>query len=355
MWWFLSGWCAGWLMLAVPRPLPQPLGPVRRRPVAVVIPARDESAAIAHVVAALAVQQRPGDELIVVDDHSTDDTAALAAANGARVVAAGDFSPTTWLGKPHACFVGAQASTAPLLVFVDADVHPPVDLLDRLAVAVDREPASVISVQPWHETGGKGEQVGLLGNVVSLMGTGAFTPFRGRVAGTLAFGPVLAVDRSVYDAVGGHGNPGVRRTRVEDIALARAVGRSAVFTGRPDVRFRMYPQGLRQTFDGWTRTLAAGLGAAPAWAAIATAAWVWSLAGGWLGWSWAYPLSAVQVWVLGRRAGNLRWYSAVLYPVLVVVFVGAALRSVALRVSGREVSWKGRATRRSGRLRRRQR
>ena len=44
----------------------------------------------------------------------------------------------------------------------------------------------------------------------------------------------------------------------------------------------------------------------PWWVALAVAAWVWSLAGGlFAGW-WAYPLSAVQVWVLGRRAGPLR-------------------------------------------------
>ncbi|HEY3603595.1 MAG TPA: glycosyltransferase, partial [Sporichthyaceae bacterium] len=53
--------------------------------VAVVIPARNEAARIAATVAA--ARRLPGvDAVLVVDDGSTDDTAAIGAAAGARVV-----------------------------------------------------------------------------------------------------------------------------------------------------------------------------------------------------------------------------------------------------------------------------
>jgi hypothetical protein len=69
---------------------------------------------------------------------------------------------------------------------------------------------------------------------------------------------------------------------------------------------------------------------------------VWSLAGGWLASPLVYPLSALQVWVLGRRAGSIHPLTAALFPVLVVAFVVVLLRAVALRLLGRTTPWKGR-------------
>ena len=64
-------------------------------------------------------------ELIVVDDNSTDDTAAVAAAWGARVVSPRHLPPG-WKGKPHACHQGALAAGGEWLLFTDADtIHPP--------------------------------------------------------------------------------------------------------------------------------------------------------------------------------------------------------------------------------------
>ena len=340
MWLYLVGWSIGWLMLARLRPLPEPASV--RRAVAVIIPARNEEAGLANLLRPLAAQLRRGDELIVVDDDSTDGTSAIATQFAATVIRPPALDTATWMGKPHACFVGANASAAPLLVFVDADVEPPMDLLDRVAAALDRYPGHVVSVQPWHRTEKWSEQASLLGNLVSLMGTGAMTPVGRRVAATVAFGPVLAVDRPTYERVGGHGHPAVRRTRVEDIALARAVGAAEVFSGRPDVRFRMYAGGLREVLDGWTRNMSAGLEATPWWATLAVAGWVWSVAGGWLAWPWAYPLTALQLWVLGRRVGSFRWLTVAAFPVATAVFVGVVVRSLLLRVTRRSIRWKGR-------------
>ena len=173
------------------------------------------------------------------------------------------------------------------------------------------------------------------------MGSGAFTILGERLASQVAFGPVLAVDRGTYDAVGGHGNPAVRASLTEDIALARAVGASRVFTARRDASFRMYPHGLRQSVAGWSRTLAAGIAATRWWIAVAVVAWVWSLAGapftGWL----AYLLSAVQILVLAHRAGRVGPVLAALYPVLVVTLVVIVARAMWLKARG-TTTWKGR-------------
>ncbi len=83
----------------------------------VIIPALNEAGAIGAVVRAARCH---ADEVIVVDNGSTDDTAALATAAGARVVTAAAR------GYGHACLAGiAAAQGADVLVFLDGDGADP--------------------------------------------------------------------------------------------------------------------------------------------------------------------------------------------------------------------------------------
>ena len=335
---YAAGWALGWLLLWSTRRLPASR---RDRPaVAAIVPARDEAEALPQLLAPLLAQLRTGDELVVVDDHSSDASAAVAAGHGATVVAAPDL-PAGWVGKPHACSVGATATTAPLLVFIDADVLPGPDLLGGLAAAIADNVGAVVSVQPWHDARRPGERASALANVVTLMGSGGFTVVGPRLSPTVAFGPVLAVTRAAYDRAGGHAHHDVRASLTEDIALAQRIGRSRLFSDRVDASFRMYPRGFAQSLAGWSRTMAAGISGTHWWLAVAVAAWVSSLAGGlFAGWL-AYPLSAGQVWVLGRRAGRFGPVVAACYPLLVVVLVAIFGRAALNRVRG-VTSWKGR-------------
>jgi 4,4'-diaponeurosporenoate glycosyltransferase len=347
---FAAGWTIGWLLLWRRRELPrrhisteQPESAHLQRPaVAVVIPARDEAASLPHLLPPLMDQARPGDRVVVVDDHSTDATADIARAHGADVLDAPQLQPG-WRGKPNACWFGATETDQPILVFLDADVRPGPTLLDDLASRVAQRPSAVVSMQPWHRMDTLAEQPSILCNVTALMGCGAFTVAGERAAATVAFGPVIAVDRDAYLRAGGHACPDVRSRHTEDIALARAVGESDLFMGRPgETTFRMYPGGLADLVRGWGRSLATGARFTPWWLALATAAWIASLAGGWIAAPLVYPLSAIQVAVLGRRAGTIRPAAAVLYPVLVVCFSIIFVRSAFAVVFGRQVTWKGR-------------
>ena len=338
---FVLGWACGWVLLCRPRRLPT--GVSDRPAMAVVIPARNEAGSITAAVAALVAQARPEDEVVVVDDHSTDGTAELASAAGARVVAAPAL-PDGWAGKPHACQIGASATVADVLVFVDADVTPGADLLDDLAAQVGAAPTVLVSVQPWHRTERPSEQCSLLFNVMALMGSGAFTALGQRVRTRVAFGPVVACTRQRYDEVGGHAHPDVHGAVLEDIALARRFGRSRLFVGAPhSTTFRMYPDGVAQLVEGWSKGIAIGAAATPWWARVLAAGWVASLAGGWITSPWMWFASALQVGVLARVAGRFRWWAVVLHPILTAVFVVVVLRSVVVRRTGRRVSWKGRA------------
>lgn len=84
--------------------------------VSVVVPARNEAATVGAIVQAIATLDCIK-EIVVVDDGSTDATAQLASAAGARVVAA-----TSGPGKGSAMWDGVAAATGELVVFCDADL-----------------------------------------------------------------------------------------------------------------------------------------------------------------------------------------------------------------------------------------
>ncbi len=111
----------------LPRADLRSLGPGALPPVDVIVPARDEVATIAPVISSLLQQDYPGTlRIILVDDNSTDGTAAAAGAAGAGasnlLILSGQPKPSDWSGKLWAVQQGVRASTAPLLLLTDADI-----------------------------------------------------------------------------------------------------------------------------------------------------------------------------------------------------------------------------------------
>jgi glucosyl-3-phosphoglycerate synthase len=96
--------------------------------VSVCIPARDEAATVGAVVSTIvrSLVDPTGlvDEIVVVDDHSSDATAAVAAAAGARVVDAASVLADhgEGHGKGEALWKSLHESTGDLVVWVDADI-----------------------------------------------------------------------------------------------------------------------------------------------------------------------------------------------------------------------------------------
>jgi cellulose synthase/poly-beta-1,6-N-acetylglucosamine synthase-like glycosyltransferase len=119
-----------------------------QRTVSVVIPARNDAAALRRCLRALALQSLPPTEVVVVDNASADDTAAVARAHGARVVS----EPR--VGIPYAAATGYDAASGEILARLDADSLPgPRWLEDAVARLADPDVAAVTGTGSFYEHG----------------------------------------------------------------------------------------------------------------------------------------------------------------------------------------------------------
>ncbi len=318
--------------------------------VSLIIPARNEADSLPHLLGSIARQHRAADEVIVVDDGSTDGTAAMAAAAGATVVTAPE-RPEGWLGKPWACQVGADAAAGDVLVFLDADVTLGPDSLDRLLATHERE-GGLLSVQPHHDAPRWWEQASAFPNLVSVLATGALRPRS--TATAVAFGPCLVTDRASYERAGTHA--AVADQVIEDIHLARAYQSQGLpvtcCIGADDVRFRMYPAGPRQLIEGWTKNLAGGPGLALGAPLALGVAWllaVSSVVGTTVMGVVHLDPAAVVPWLITaltigwmlRQIGSFRWWTAPAFPVWWLAFVLLFAWSAIARAGGL-TTWRGR-------------
>jgi cellulose synthase/poly-beta-1,6-N-acetylglucosamine synthase-like glycosyltransferase len=104
-----------------------------RPPLAVLIPAHDESLVITETIKIIQQQLTERDRLVVVADNCSDDTAELASECGAEVIRRSD---PVRRGKGYALAFGIEhlAQRPPeVVVLMDADTHPQSGALDRLA------------------------------------------------------------------------------------------------------------------------------------------------------------------------------------------------------------------------------
>jgi glycosyltransferase involved in cell wall biosynthesis len=115
-----------------------------RRSISVIVCAYDEEALLPGCLHAILAQTRPPDEVIVVNNASTDRTADVARAiPGVRVV----DEPVK--GLVNARETGRLAAHGDLLAYVDADCRPPIFWLERVEAAFLRRPALVGLTGPY--------------------------------------------------------------------------------------------------------------------------------------------------------------------------------------------------------------
>ncbi|GAB3493022.1 glycosyltransferase family protein [Flexivirga lutea] len=330
--------------------------------IAVVIPARNEAGTLPVLLGSLKHGGSALAEVVVVDDGSTDGTGDVASAAGARVLAVREV-PAGWTGKAWACQVGADATQAELLLFLDADTALGTGAVEQL-LGAHRRYGGLVSVQPYHEVHAPYEQLSAYFNVMSLMGSGEFAHRRTRRP--MAFGPCLLTSRADYQSSGGH--EAIRGAILDDVELAAAYARAGLpvrcLTGGAALRMRMYPNGFRQLAEGWTKNIASGAGQAAPAARAGAAAWVIChfavtvgvlltilsgasghrvfVTGPWFVWVIGWAGLGLQFGSILRRVGSYRWWTWAVFPVPLVAFGVLFARSVFLTYARGSVRWRGR-------------
>ena len=233
--------------------------------VSVIIPARNERAVIETVVTSVLASAYRPIEVLVVDDRSTDDTAArvgeLARRDPRLRLIAGEELPPGWYGKPWACLQGYRASRGDLLLFTDADTRHTPELLGRAVGALRETGADLLTIAPRQRCETFWERI-VMPQIWLLLGV-RYHPARvnhsRRPRDVIANGQFILMSRASYEAVGTH--EAVRGDVAEDLALAQAVvgrgGRLHFAFAERLMETRMY-QGLGALIEGWSKNVYLG-------------------------------------------------------------------------------------------------
>jgi hypothetical protein len=230
----------------------------------VVVPCRDEARGVEAAVRSLLAQEVSELEIVAVDDRSGDGTGEIldrvAAEDPRLAVVHVRALPGGWLGKTHACHVGAQRARGEWILFTDGDVvFAPGALARALGHAGDLGVHHLAAI-PWFVAPGLWERAFVtLFATLGASVTRVFELARPGTRGFLGVGAFNLVRRDAYDAVGGHGRLALEV--VDDVKLGLLLRRSgvpqaAVFSGGlVSVRWQ---QGLLPSMLGLVKNAFAG-------------------------------------------------------------------------------------------------
>lgn len=217
--------------------LPETANPIR---CSIVIAARDEAARIETTLRHQLAQRGVEFEIIIVDDRSTDGTGDIVhriANDDPRVkVKRVDVLPEGWLGKCHACHVGASAATRDWILFTDADCWLKPDVIARAIRVADRDAADHVTMAAGTVLESTFTRAWYLLFLTGLAGWMAGVN-RDRPKSYVGIGAFNLVRADAYRQCGGY--EALRLTVVDDIKLGlllrRAGKRTRAFLGGDDV------------------------------------------------------------------------------------------------------------------------
>ena len=230
----------------------------------VIIPARNEAATIATVVRSVLDTSYSPFELLVVDDRSSDRTAAIVESlppDPRLRLVRGEELPEGWYGKPWACFQGYRHARGDLLLFTDADTRHHPALLGQAVGALEQENAALVTVSPTQQCVTFWERLVMpqIWFLLALRYHPQTVNRARRASDVIANGQFILTSRTGYEIAGTHA--AVRHEVAEDLALAQtylAKGLKLHFAfAERLMETRMY-QDLAHLIEGWSKNIYLG-------------------------------------------------------------------------------------------------
>jgi chlorobactene glucosyltransferase len=331
--------------------------------ISVMVPARDEEANIETCLKSLQAQDYPNFEILVLDDHSSDNTVAIVrrmAAEDSRIrLFHSQPLPEGWAGKPFACYQLAQRARGSWFLFVDADtIHAPHMLRSVLALAVESK-SGMLSGFPRQLANSLPQKIAIPVLYFVIM---SWLPLwwlhRSKTPRpSLAIGQFLLFPREDYWKIGGH--RAVKSRIIEDVWLGVEINRSGsrhiAVDLSPVVACNMYHD-VGAMWDGFVRWMYSVAGLSRVFLALLIAAgyffflapfyWLWhELFVLYTGWGTIIVFQVVVIfgmrWLVDSRFKE-PVVSAFLHPLGFSFLILTGLYAGSRQVVGAGVRWKNR-------------
>jgi len=321
----------------------------------VIVPARDEVQTIGPVIASLVAQDYAGRfRVTLVDDNSTDGTAAAAGSSPRLRILQGQPKPPGWSGKLWAMAQGVAASEAPVLLFTDADiVHDPRHLA-TLVARLDQPRVEMVSEMVHLNCASIAERALVPAFVYFFQ---MLYPFRQvndpHSSVAAAAGGTVLVRREALERIGGIES--IKGALIDDVTLAKSIKRvGPIYLGHSGLAssIRPYPHlgdlwrmisrtAFTQLRYSLTLLLLTLLGLTLVWLVP-----VWEILFG-TGWSFGFAVAAFAIAAASyiptlRRYRQLPAWSFAL-PLIALFYMAATLGSAISHWAGSGARWKDRA------------
>lgn len=233
-------------------------------PVAVLIPARDEERNIRATLESVLASREVELQVFVLDDDSADRTVNIVldvVGRDSRVkLLQSSHLPAGWTGKNYACWQLAQATDAPVMLFLDADVRVQPWAIARSMAALRKRKVKLLSGFPRPmATGALGRTLVAMRQYLML----AFLPF-GRMQKTTkpayaaGCGQFMLVDREAYMTSGGH--EAIRQTRQDGVMLPHLFRENGFRTDMVDLTTLAEAEMFRARNAGLAKSATEGIG-----------------------------------------------------------------------------------------------
>ncbi|QDV27585.1 glycosyltransferase [Aureliella helgolandensis] len=332
--------------------------------VSVIVPARNEEKDICSGLHSILEQSGVNLEVLVINDHSSDQTGeiadSMAAKDGRLTVLHDPLLQPGWLGKANAMQTASKRADGEYLLFSDADIQHAPDCFRTALAEFEHRQLDFLSLLPSVQCVSLWENINIpmyMGGMALLIGPAMADPQKPDSLGAGAF---MLIRATAFHAVGGYES--LKGEMLDDVGMAKLLKREGYrvdFHAAPDLLTVRLFKGNHDAFWGTTKNILAGLNGRTWFAPIALvlpivvfwpapAAFAYGIATG------SFGLALIGAATYLYQYGNLfpsrcilafHRGKTLLFPLVAVVVFCCVLRALYFKICRGSIVWRKRVIR----------